>query len=164
MSAFNFEELSDEVKNPLKNFITKVEIVDGAELTLYEGSFAPLHISPAPSNNNALTLWYTASLSQKGNPMTVQLRWFLEGQATTPNLHHYVGSCLVNGEVWFLFLDRTRAARAANEEMREALRTASHDINRFVTEILDTADTDRDMSKEDFIRKLFESIENEEGE
>ena len=49
--------------------------------------------------------------------------------------------------------------------MRDALRTASQDINKFVTEILETADEDRDMSKEDFLRRLFDSIaHNEEGE
>jgi len=164
MDGFNFEELSEHVNNPLKHVITKVEILDGAEIDLYEGSFHPLHISPDPNNNDVVTLWYTTSISKDGSPLTVQLRWFLEGQATTPNLHHYVGSCLVNGDIWFLFLDRTRAAREANVEMRDALRSASENINKFVTEILDTADTDRDMSKEDFIRRLFDSIENEEGE
>ena len=165
MDSFSFEDMREAVKNPQQHEIVKIEVIDGAEITLYEGSYSPLHLGPDPQNDDRPTLWYTTALKEQGEPLTVQLRWFLEGQNVTPRLHHFVGSCAINGDVWFLFLDRTRRANQENAEMRDALRTASQDINKFVTEILETADEDRDMSKEDFLRRLFDSIEhNEEGE
>ena len=165
MDSFSFEEMRDAVKNPEQHEIAKIEVIDGAEIALHEGSFHPLHIGPDPQNQDLITFWYTCAVKPNSEPMVVQLRWFLEGQNVTPRLHHYVGSCAINGDVWFLFLDRTRRANQENAEMRDALRTASQDINKFVTEILETADEDRDMSKEDFLRRLFDSIEhNEEGE
>jgi len=164
MDSFSFEEMREAVKNPQQPEIVKIEVLDGAEITLYEGSFHPLHIGPDPQTDK-ITFWYTRDLKVSGEPLVVQLRWFLEGQNVTPRLHHYVGSCAINGDVWFLFLDRTRRANQENAEMRDALRTASQDINKFVTEILETADEDRDMSKEDFLRRLFDSIDHsEEGE
>ena len=164
MDSFSFEEMREAVKNPQQHEIVKIEVLDGAEITLYEGSFHPLHIGPDPQTDK-ITFWYTRDLKVSGEPLVVQLRWFLEGQNVTPRLHHYVGSCAINGDVWFLFLDRTRRANQENAEMRDALRTASQDINKFVTEILETADEDRDMSKEDFLRRLFDSIDHsEEGE
>ena len=165
MASFNFDELSEHVKNPVKNAISKITVSDGAEITLYEGSYSPLHLGPDPQNDDRPTLWYTTALKEQGEPLTVQLRWFIEGQAITPRLHHYVGSCFIDGEVWFLYLDRTRAAREANAEMREQLRTASNDINKFVTEILESDEDDRNISKDEFLQRLFDSIEHsEEGE
>ena len=165
MDSFSFEEMRDAVKNPEQHQIVKIEVLDGAEITLYEGSFHPLHIGPDPQNQDLITFWYTRDVKASGEPLVVQLRWFMEGQNITPKLHHYVGSCAVNGDVWFLYLDRTRRAREENAEIRDALRTASKDINKFVTEILESADEDPDMSKEDFLRRLFDSLDtNEEGE
>ena len=164
MDSFSFEDMREAVKNPQQHEIVKIEVIDGAEITLYDGRFHPLHIGPDPKTDK-ISFWYTRDAKPSGDPLVVQLRWFLEGQNVTPRLHHFVGSCAINGDVWFLFLDRTRRANQENAEMRDALRTASQDINKFVTEILETADEDRDMSKEDFLRRLFDSIEhNEEGE
>ena len=158
----DFDELREAVKEPAYNAIVKVELFDGVEIDLYEGSFQPLAIAPDPENNNTVTLWYTRAVDLNQPTTTVQIRLFMEGQATTPRLHHYVGYYKFDRGIRFVYLDRTRDHRIQQAEMRSVLRQATGDISRFVEEFLSTADENPDMDKNDFLRNLLKNIDFDE--
>ena len=169
MSAFDFEDIRQLTEAPRYNEIAKTELYDGKEIELYEGSFQCLAIGPDPDNANRPTMWYTqpADVSSM-NKMVAQLRLFMVGHQVTSRLHHYVGHYNYDGDVRFVYLDRTRSHRTEQQEMREALRNATTEISDIVNKIIIDDDPNASLDADDvgsmLLRKLMGDLEfPEEG-
>jgi len=164
MSRFDFDDIRESIE-PNFNVIAKIELIDGVEIDLYEGSFQALAIAPDPDNGNRVTLWYTRPAELNQPSITAQLRMFMAGHKVTPRLHHYVGHHNFDGVLWFVYLDRTRDHNVQQNEMRSQLRQATGEINDLVERFLaqDDGTPDSPPGVDDFLRKLLSDI-NEEDE
>ena len=165
MSAFDFEDIRQLTEAPSYNTIVKTTLYDGKEIALYEGSFQCLSIGPDPDNNNEPTIWYTEKSDRSNEqPLIAQLRLFMVGHRVTPRLHHYIGKYEFDGDIRFVYLDRTRNHRTQQQEIREALRNATSEISEIVNRFIEAdEEVQPDISNGD-LNKLLNDIFSEEGE
>ena len=163
MPKFDFDDIRESIE-PNFNVIATIEVIDGIEIDLYEGSFQALAIAPDPDNDNRVTLWYTQPAELNQPSITAQLRMFMAGHKVTPRLHHYVGHHNFDGVLWFVYLDRTRDHNVQQNEMRSQLRQATGEINDLVERFLsqDNGTPDSPPGVDDFIRKLLGDISTED--
>ena len=170
MSAFDFDDIRELTEKPRYNAIVKTELYDGKEINLYEGSFQCLAIGPDPDNNGRPTMWYTEPAELPGDCMVAQLRLFMVGHRVTSRLHHYIGKYEIDGDIRFVYLDRTRSHRTQQQEMREALRNATSEISEIVAKFIEAEEdihpdnVDRDRINSDLSKLLGEIDFPEEGE
>ena len=162
MPRFDFDDIRAELQDPKFHVITKIELYDGVDIDLYEGSFQPLAIGPDPDNDDRITMWYTSPSELNQPSVVAQVRLFMIGHHVTPRLHHYVGYYNFDGDMRFIYLDRTRDHRVQQAEMRSMLKQATGEINSIVEQFLDKADDNPDLDRDDFLRKLLTDIANQE--
>ena len=162
MPRFDFDDIRAELQDPKFHVITKIELYDGVDIDLNEGSFQPLAIGPDPDNDGRITMWYTAPSDLNQPATTAQVRLFVAGHKTTPRLHHYVGHYNFDGDMRFIYLDRTRDHRIQQQEMRSMLKHATGEINSIVQQFLERAEDDPDLDRDDFLRKLLSDIRSQE--
>ena len=102
--------------------------------------------------------------------MVAQLRLFMVGHRVTSRLHHYIGKYEIDGDIRFVYLDRTRSHRTQQQEMREALRNATSEISEIVAKFIEAEEdihpdnVDRDRINSDLSKLLGEIDFPEEGE
>jgi hypothetical protein len=90
MPRFDFDDIRESIE-PNFMVITKIEVIDGVEIDLYEGSFQALAIAPDPDNGNRVTLWYTrpaemrSQLRQATGEINDLVERFLEQGNDTPD-------------------------------------------------------------------------------
>jgi hypothetical protein len=164
MATFNFDDIRASLQEPVNHVITKIEIFDGVDIDLYEGSFSCLNIGPDPDNDGRITMWYTEPSDLNQPSINVQIRLFMAGQKVSPRLHHYLGAYNFDGDLRFIYLDRTRDHRAQQQEMRSILKQATGEINNIVEQFLEHSENEPDLDRDDFIRKLLSDIRNETEE
>jgi hypothetical protein len=162
MPSFDFDDIRAELQAPNFHVITKMEIYDGVDIDLYEGSFQCLAIGPDPDNDGRITMWYTVPSELNQPSIIAQVRLFMFGHHVTPRLHHYVGYYNFDGDMRFIYLDRTRDHRVQQQEMRSMLKQATGEINSIVEQFIDQTEDDPDLDRNDFLRKLLRDIS--EGE
>ena len=162
MPTFDFDDIRASLQEPNYHVISKMEIFDGVDIDLYEGAFQCLAIGPDPDNDGHITMWYTAPSDLNQPATTAQVRLFVAGHKTTPRLHHYVGWYNFDGDMRFIYLDRTRDHRIQQQEMRSMLKHATGEINSIVEQFLERAEDDPDLDRDDFLRKLLSDIRSQE--
>ena len=153
---------------PIDLTITKMHIVDGAEIKVWPPVFTAATVALDPDNNNRPTLWYQNpsdamwdSLQQAGEGTVVHLRLFATGYKVDPEVHSHVGSYWDDGFLWHVYLDRTVSYKKEKEAKAQIVREAITELKEVADAALGPVDDQAEMSDEtaSFLKNLLNDLD-----